>query len=125
MLCGTISNTYIFANLSFATIFSGLCPPKLAATASEGGGGEIRTHGGLPHAGFRNQCFRPLSHSSNELWPTTFTFAVAQARSLAPPRLFYRLIKHDSGCHTNAKKANQFAFFHRMTPPGIEPGFTP
>src|SRR3989344_8395224 len=29
-----------------------------------GGEGEIRTLDGLPHAGFRNRCFRPLSHLS-------------------------------------------------------------
>ena len=29
-----------------------------------GGGGEIRTPGGLPHGGFQNRCLRPLGHSS-------------------------------------------------------------
>lgn len=32
-----------------------------------GGGGEIRTPGGLPHGGFQNRCLRPLGHSSEHL----------------------------------------------------------
>lgn len=39
----------------------GVCPIK----KSYCGGGEIRTHGGLPHSCFQDRCIRPLCHSSN------------------------------------------------------------
>ncbi len=42
---------------------SGLRPPKLA-TASEGGGGEIRTHVPLAERGLANLCHRPLGDTS-------------------------------------------------------------
>ena len=29
-----------------------------------GGSGEIRTHGGFPHAGFQDRCIQPLCHPS-------------------------------------------------------------
>ena len=32
--------------------------------ATDGGGGGIRTHGGLPHVGFQDRCIRPLCHPS-------------------------------------------------------------
>ena len=31
---------------------------------SGGGGGEIRTHEGLPLAGFQDRCLKPLGHAS-------------------------------------------------------------
>ena len=50
-----------------------LLPGRFAARAPDdgeippggpGGGGGIRTHGGLPHAGFQDRSFRPLRHPS-------------------------------------------------------------
>jgi hypothetical protein len=32
--------------------------------AHQGGGGGIRTPGGLPHGGFQNRCLQPLGHTS-------------------------------------------------------------
>ena len=45
------------------------CAPKLAtaASAKAGGGGGIRTHGGLHHAGFQDRFFRPLRHPSEKI----------------------------------------------------------
>src|SRR5690606_8675224 len=36
----------------------------LDKVAQDGGGGEIRTHGRLPVAGFQDRCLKPLGHAS-------------------------------------------------------------
>ncbi len=38
--------------------------PLYEVTHRVGGGGGIRTHGELPHAGFQDRCLKPLGHPS-------------------------------------------------------------
>jgi hypothetical protein len=53
-----------------------------------GGGGGIRTPGGLPHGGFQNRCLRPLGHSSEcgSQAPVLAPFTAPRQRAGSPQR---------------------------------------